>query len=156
MDVDKLRRQEILLFNDKKTKLSLPPTYHLLVPLLSLSSLSNVVETLILLVLFSFIIYMAKIQPTSLCGRKAPLRRIKGIFALCVAHHRINIFTTFMRGKSPHKRLWIRLCGRAAMRRHIPYHFIFADNNILLHDSLMPYNLLLMVLPHFSNGISLS
>ena len=26
---------------------------------------------------------------------------------------------SFMRWKSPHKRLWIRLCGRTAMRRHI-------------------------------------
>ena len=68
--------------------------------------------------LFTFVIYIAKVQPNPICDRKSPLRRIKATFALCVARHRINMLTTFMRGKSPHKRLWIRLCGRTAMRRH--------------------------------------
>ena len=52
------------------------------------------------------------------CGNKAPLRQIKAIFALSVARRRINMSPALMRGKSLHKRLWIRLCGRAAMRRH--------------------------------------
>ena len=41
----------------------------------------------------------------------------KTIFASCVARRRINMFNTFMRGQSPHKRLWIRLCVSDTMRR---------------------------------------